>query len=123
MFQERLAKILEKYGLTAKEFAEKMEVQRSSISHLLNGRNKPSFDFVARLSSVFPELNSEWILHGKEPMVTEDTFVTSNPVPANKQVKDVTNEISTPIGHKHSKRISRIIVFYDDGSFEELTNT
>jgi len=55
-FTERLTTILKYYNLSAASFAEKIEVQRSSISHLLSGRNKPSLDFVLRTIHVFKDL-------------------------------------------------------------------
>jgi transcriptional regulator with XRE-family HTH domain len=52
------------YGLSASGFAEKIGVQRSSISHLLSGRNKPSLDFILKIIEVFPDVDLYWILNG-----------------------------------------------------------
>ncbi len=64
-FVKRLEIILEYYGLNASSFADKIGVQRSSMSHLLSGRNKPSLDFVLKILDVFPEVDLYWILNGK----------------------------------------------------------
>ena len=48
-FIKRLEKILDYYSLTASSFADKIGVQRSSMSHLLSGRNKPSLDFILKI--------------------------------------------------------------------------
>ena len=48
-FIKRLELILEYYGLNASAFADKIGVQRSSLSHLLSGRNKPSLDFILKI--------------------------------------------------------------------------
>lgn len=61
---DRLAQFLKMEGFTAVKFAEIMEVQPSSISHLLSGRNKPSFDFISRILLRFPDLNPDWIING-----------------------------------------------------------
>ena len=82
MFSERIALILEKTQLSPREFAEKMGIQRSAVSHLLSGRNKPSFDFISRLSTTFPELNTAWLLHGKGEAFSSVTPVTN---PANEE--------------------------------------
>lgn len=64
-FVKRLETILDYYSLNASSFADKIGVQRSSMSHLLSGRNKPSLDFVMKIMEVFPEVDLYWILNGK----------------------------------------------------------
>ena len=64
-FIKRLERILQFYGLSASAFADKIQVQRSSISHLLTGRNKPSLEFVLKVVKTFPEVNLYWLLNGK----------------------------------------------------------
>jgi len=64
-FVKRLEIILDYYGLNASSFADKIGVQRSSMSHLLSGRNKPSLDFVLKILDVFPDVDLYWILNGK----------------------------------------------------------
>lgn len=63
-FIKRLEIILEYYSLNASSFADKIGVQRSSLSHLLSGRNKPSLDFILKITEVFPEVDLYWILNG-----------------------------------------------------------
>lgn len=62
--KDRLAQFLKSEGLTAVKFAEIMEVQPSSISHLLSGRNKPNFEFISRMLLRFPDLNPDWMING-----------------------------------------------------------
>ena len=63
--KDRILKILDKENISAAKFADVLGVQRSSISHILSGRNKPSLDFVQRILQKFPEINSDWLLFGK----------------------------------------------------------
>ena len=63
-FIKRLQIIIDYYQLSAATLADKIDVQRSSISHLLSGRNKPSLDFVLKLIKQFPEINLYWLLNG-----------------------------------------------------------
>ncbi len=63
-FIKRLEVILDYYSLSASSFAEKIGVQRSSISHLLSGRNKPSLDFILKIVEIFPDIDLYWILNG-----------------------------------------------------------
>ena len=64
-FTLRLKKILEFYNLSAASFAESISVPRSSISHILSGRNKPSLDFVLKITKSYPEVDLYWLLENK----------------------------------------------------------
>lgn len=66
--KDRLGRFLRSEGLTSLKFAELMEVQPSSISHILSGRNKPSFDFIEKMLARFPGLNPDWLILGKGEM-------------------------------------------------------
>lgn len=70
---ERIGLILKEKNLTANEFAAKLEVRSSNISHIITGRNKPSFDFLEKLISVFPEVNTLWLIKGEGDMYLPDT--------------------------------------------------
>ena len=70
-FAVRLQKVIDYYGESASSFAEKIGVQRSSISHILSGRNKPSLEFVLKILSSFPEVELYWLLNGKGTFPSE----------------------------------------------------
>ncbi|MFC4721943.1 helix-turn-helix domain-containing protein [Geojedonia litorea] len=117
-FTKRLQKVMDFYGESSSSFAEKIGVQRSSISHILSGRNKPSLDFVLKILSSFPEVELYWLLNGK------GVFPTSTD---NKPLKVTTNKLeSTPthqqVTEKLDKDIERIVIFYKDGSFKNFDN-
>lgn len=63
--EHRLQLFLEMEQLSQSQFAEKMGIQRSGVTHLLSGRNKPSFDFIAKMLQTFPDLSPEWLILGK----------------------------------------------------------
>jgi len=63
--KERLDKFIKTEGLTPSRFAEIMGVQPSSISHILGGRNKPSYDFIEKFLLRFPKVNPDWLILGK----------------------------------------------------------
>ncbi|MBT8183457.1 MAG: helix-turn-helix domain-containing protein [Eudoraea sp.] len=111
-FVRRLERILNYYGLSAAAFADKIQVQRSSISHLLTGRNKPSLEFVLKVVKTFPEVNLYWLLNGKGnfPQKGADT-------PAPSEQPDLSSELQGPSG---SEAIHKIIIFYEDGSFKSF---
>jgi len=52
------------YGLTATQFATEIGIQRSALSHIMSGRNKPSLDFVIKMKQRYSEINTDWLLLG-----------------------------------------------------------
>lgn len=62
--KERLQQLLTKEQLTPVRFAEIVGVQRSSVSHLLSGRNNPSLDFIQKILLKFPQISSDWLING-----------------------------------------------------------
>lgn len=61
----RLQQFLDLENLTPARLADIIGVQRSGLSHILSGRNKPSFDFIKRILVKFPRVNAEWLITGK----------------------------------------------------------
>ncbi|WP_223034506.1 helix-turn-helix domain-containing protein [Hanstruepera marina] len=114
-FSKRLQKVIKFYDESAASFAEKIGVQRSSISHILSGRNKPSLDFVLKVLSAYPEVELYWLLNGK------GTF------PKQKEtVKTINPELTIPNSPENTsthKEIDRIVVFYKDGTFKNYNET
>lgn len=93
-FTKRLGIILEYYSLNASSFADKIGVQRSSLSHLLSGRNKPSLDFILKILDVFPEVDLYWILNGrgsfpKSELKDDQIIATSTPTSTNQFIETV----------------------------------
>ena len=76
--KERLLKIITSEGLTSATLAEELGVQRSGISHILSGRNYPSFDFLQKLLGRFPKLNAEWLILGQGAMYKSAVADLSN---------------------------------------------
>lgn len=93
-FVKRLEIVLEYYGLNASSFADKIGVQRSSMSHLLSGRNKPSLDFVLKILEVFPEIDLYWILIGKGNFIKSDDEDVNLSSEINPEITNVISPIS-----------------------------
>lgn len=137
-FIKRLETILDYYSLTASSFADKISVQRSSMLHLLSGRNKPSLDFILKLVEEFPEVTFEWILNGngsfpKEDFVAptlskiesekitetqkeNDLFSTS--VEIKKEENEEKNKSFSKFVLPNENQIEQIVIFFKDGSFK-----
>ncbi|MDU8886162.1 helix-turn-helix transcriptional regulator [Yeosuana sp. MJ-SS3] len=109
-FAKRLQKVIDYYGESSSSFAEKIGVQRSSISHILSGRNKPSLDFVLKILSSYPEVEMYWLLNGK------GVFPTNS----GKEISILSKTNSSKNRIEKSKVINRIVIFYSDGSFEDF---
>ncbi|MHA6280553.1 helix-turn-helix domain-containing protein [Salinimicrobium sp. CAU 1759] len=129
-FTIRLNKIMEYYDLSAASFADKIEVGRSSISHLLSGRNKPSLDFVMKIVNAFPEVELYWLLNGKGNFPKKSGEVSK---PENKEavkprpVEDLFSSSTysaledRPVSSS-SKRIKKVVILYTDGTFDAYEN-
>ncbi|ULC58292.1 helix-turn-helix domain-containing protein [Flaviramulus sp. BrNp1-15] len=117
-FIKRLQKIIDFYGESSSSFAEKIGVQRSSISHILSGRNKPSLDFILKILSAFPEVDLYWLFNGKGEFPTKNNTeeVKKEIIPPIVETEKLVSEI------KNDKTIERIVIFYSDGSFKNFNN-
>ncbi|MAX70189.1 MAG: transcriptional regulator [Flavobacteriaceae bacterium] len=120
-FTERLQKVIEFYGETASGFAEKIGVQRSSISHILSGRNKPSLDFVMKVLDTYPEVELYWLLNGKGEFPRNEKIqeeIKNNIQPVKKLPE---SENNTPVQNSTpttTSEIEKIVIFYKDGTFK-----
>jgi len=117
-FIKRLQKVIHYHGESASSFAEKIGVQRSSISHILSGRNKPSLDFILKILSAYPEVDLYWLFNGKGTFPSEEKPETKK----QEQVPTIPNtELPIPKPEK-GKTIEQIVIFYSDGSFKNFKN-
>lgn len=147
----RLKQFLSAENISQSQFADTLKVTRASVSHVLSGRNNPSYDFIQEIMTAYPRLNMEWLILGKGKMYKDDNvrlpetqpdfndslfpeaeeYVDSympeaNPLPAPDPVQDIrsTNSINTIIKDTqhtiNQRKVSKIIVLFDDGSFQEM---
>ena len=111
--KERLQLVLKMHNLTPSVFADKIGVQRSNVSHVLSGRNKPGLDFLEKILLHFPRVNAHWLITG----VIQD----QKELETQKQ-SDVTDRVDVSVVKELSsieqkKDISQIVVFYKDKTF------
>jgi transcriptional regulator with XRE-family HTH domain len=123
--KDRLLQFIKKEKLSSSDLAEKIGVQPSTISHILSGRNNPSYEFIENFLKIFPSVNAEWLIMGKGdmykdiqhavvPPTNEITAATSTPAMLEKQKE------KTDISSKKAALIEKIIVYYDDHTFQEF---
>ena len=129
---ERIKKIINDSELSSAGFADQLGVQRSSISHILSGRNKPSLDFILKLLNAFPTVASDWLLFGEgthlSPTPTQLADGTTKNTAAPKP--EVQDEPAPTTAIKNADQaapstestVERVVIFYSDGSCSTYTN-
>ena len=114
---KRLLQFLSAENITQSQFADTLNVARAGISHILSGRNKPGYDFIESLMLHYPDLNIEWLITGKGRMYNapraEET-PENGPFIENATLNDTIERIDT------KRSISKIIIYYTDGTFTEI---
>lgn len=115
-FSERLKTVMEYYGLTATALADSIIVQRSSISHLLSGRNKPSLDFVLKILQKYPEVELYWLMNGKGFFPKKNEILNTATPPL--EQKNQLNSNILPLNTINNTEIEKIVVFYKNGTFK-----
>jgi DNA-binding XRE family transcriptional regulator len=103
--ENRIQNIIDKYGLSSNAFAKEIDVNRSTISHILSGRNKPSIEVLQKILKRFPDVSANWLLLG-QGAIDDTNLASSSQVPNENTIEKV-------------KSIDKIVVFYSDNSFEE----
>lgn len=128
-FANRLEKLMTYYDLTATALAEKVAFNRSSISHLISGRNKPSLEFVLKILENFDAVSWEWLVLGKGsfPKNESDSAVQ---LEAKTQRRTFSDELvstfdtpSPPFDQTIlDSEIDRIVILYKNGTFKSYNN-
>ena len=121
----RIEEVRKNHQLTAASFATKIGVQRSAISHILSGRNKPSLEFLMKIHDTFEEVNLEWLILGKSSPISQDSKTGPNP-----KINQLTNvqDNLLPVSKNDTLNESQsaeapkeIIYLYENGKFERFT--
>lgn len=128
---DRIQLILKSKNLSSSQFADEIQVQRSSISHILSGRNKPSLDFIMKILSTYSEVNADWLIFGKGQMVRQEKSdqktneeIKPNMPPIEKKEEVVLEKETSPVlqqklSDDKNDTIEKIVVFYRNGTFQE----
>ena len=100
---DRFTKILEYSGFTASEFADEIDVQRSSISHIISGRNKPSLEFIVKIKNRFPEISWDWIILGQGEMLQNNSALSTSESKINLEEENSSPDLFTLIDEDYKK--------------------
>lgn len=139
---DKIKQILVDKSISPSHFADEIGVQRSSISHILAGRNKPSLDIVQKIVRRYPDLGMDWILEEEDFSTSipnassnksrsyESRFGLNSPLPGSSDLHEKLLPGQYPVhqnlttSHAESsdeKTIERILIFYSDGTFKQYT--
>ena len=146
--KDRIIKIMQKEEMSAVQFAEKIEISPSSLSHILNGRNKPSLEVVMKIHKACTYVNLLWLLYGEGEMenqenapVLEDSAISGmmmygeSPIFASNGTEDGENrkemQLKSPVFapkeivreevkyvEKPARKITEIRIVFDNGTYE-----
>lgn len=142
--KEKLEILLREKRHTATSLARLLEIQPSAISHILSGRNKPSFDLVVKILRLFPDINPDWLLLDGSEMLRSAAASSSLlspsaltfPVDSSEPLFDVEENIESTERENYEKnvkstifasarsagkRVERVIILYSDHSFESYS--
>lgn len=133
--QERLQVLMAEEGLNAKEFAKEVGISAATMSNVINGRNKPSLEVMQKVLARFRTVSPQWLILGNGSMYTE---ISNSQGDKSGQNFELTGGSSMTSGANNNaptsgktdhaaskpdvqpKEVVRVLVFYSDGTFDEL---
>ncbi len=118
---DRLQYLMKLHNLSASAFADKINVQRSSISHILSGRNKPSLELMQKVLVAFPKVNADWLILGNTSGEAVSNEVKKEVLPETMNQPEKISIAPTPTNFS-GKQVKKVVIFYTDNTFEEILN-
>lgn len=145
---ERIKRIMDEKGLKASTFAEMVEISPGTISHIFNGRNKPSNETIEKILKAFPDISSAWLFKGEESMYKNIHYGSPLFIPKQGGLFDENNTVESTVESEKfeyapeievkksenkpditdiqnvkslkntSKKIDKIVFFFNDNTFE-----
>lgn len=142
--KEKLEFLLHSKSLTPTTLARLLEIQPSGVSHILSGRNKPSFDLVVKILKAFPDINPDWLFLDDDRVYRDEApsslfspttsaadasadqtslFATDENRQFSAPISEPKNEIATIFSNAPSsgKVVERVIVLYSDKTFDSYS--
>lgn len=141
--KDRIAKFLITENISPSKFADEIGVQRSSISHIIAGRNNPSLELTQKMLNRFDSINPDWLILGKgemyrvgkqatlfdqinnekneniskEPEVVVNRLnIEDNELNKSKPNINYDEQISTK--NKNELTVEKMLIIYSNGTFE-----
>jgi len=130
---DRLKEWVSSKESSASDFAKKIQIQRSALSHIFSGRNNPSVDVLLKIKNAYPELSLDWLITGEikaqiriekskksasDVEIDDDKFTSVNLIDLDSENQHVKTNDQSEIKSQSKNRIPvRIIELYSDGTF------
>ena len=136
----RLKQFLAAENISQAQFADNINVVRASVSHVLSGRNNPSYEFIRSIMLKYPDLNIEWLMFGKGKMYkekaaspaasdvlfpeTDDRLIPMHEEGLETDAAIESHEFiphtTVAVAPVSQRKVSKIIILFDDGTFQEM---
>jgi transcriptional regulator with XRE-family HTH domain len=142
---DRILSLIKQKNLSPSQFADEIGIQRSTLSHIVAGRNKPSLDVVQKIIARYPDTDINWLISGtasnaipvlQGPVSASETIIDPGlpgHVKDNVQESVTNHELPEPVRDTEvtvprkikkpasagSKKVEKIVVFYSDRTFSE----
>jgi transcriptional regulator with XRE-family HTH domain len=113
---KRIKKIIEENNLSNSEFAEKIGIPKSSVTHLLSERNNPSLDIIIKISEAFENISTDYLIFGQENQV-KPSIQHSNTL-----FNELDESVSEDSVKDSNNKVKSIILIYENNKFEQIDN-
>lgn len=127
--RDRVLQVMQSEGMNAKQFCQEVGISQGTLSNIMGGRNKPSLDVMQAILRRFRAVSCDWLImgvgsmyiagtheEGLLPLFENDKQAEEAVVPAANVVVEGKKPLVTVAA---SRTVSKILVFYSDGTFEE----
>lgn|SRR5690606_24669927 len=123
--KDRIQQLIDYKGISPGDLAERLDVQRSNISHILNGRNKPGALFIEKLLQAFPDIDARWLLTGVGTMISNQEGNNVTPIEKQPEKSSMQQQLFSTVdvpakkvpSYTGDKIIEKVILIYSDGTF------
>ena len=134
MFGERLRKLLDENAISPTQFADAIGVNRSAISHVINNRNNPGFDFIQKMNQAYPDWDFDWLLFERKQVkriVSEpkkEDVIQKQAINQHFEQRNLFDDDGTPAKNQSysatrlNRTVTKTILIYSDGTFEIFQN-
>lgn len=147
---ERIIELMNRLGMTPTQFSTVIGASRTTIQHIINGRNEPSLKLIKSILEKFPSVDMKWLLNGEGSAFTNQSQITDYPLFENnenlifqhniqeeqknqnlerqnitKQTRQKTDNKKPTLDFSHKtngKVIKEIVIFFEDGTFEKFSS-
>ena len=142
--RDRLLHVMQSEGMNAKQFCQEVGISQGTLSNIMGGRNKPSLDVLQAILRRFRGISCDWLIMGvgtmyingsrdegiltlfadepsKDLSQNKPATTLAEPLKQHTELPDAASQrgFDTASTCVASRTVSKIMIFYSDGTFEE----